>query len=53
MNYSFNILWRILLDRKTTKAEMRKKVWIIMIMLTMVGKDDLVSINTLPNLCST
>lgn len=52
MTYSYNKLWKILIDRKITKTEMRKQAGITTNMLAKMGKDESVSIDTLAKICA-
>lgn len=47
MNYNYNKLWKLLIDRKITKTEMRLKSGISTNMLAKMGKDEPVSMETL------
>ena len=47
MNYNYNKLWKLLIDRKITKTEMRLQSGISTNMLAKMGKDEPVSIETL------
>ncbi|MEG1926564.1 MAG: helix-turn-helix transcriptional regulator [Ruthenibacterium sp.] len=47
MTYSYDKLWKMLIDRKITKTEMRKQVGISTNMLAKMGKDEPVSMETL------
>ncbi|EHL69855.1 helix-turn-helix domain-containing protein [Cloacibacillus evryensis] len=47
MKYSYNKLWKILIDRKITKTEMRIQSGISTNMLAKMGKDEPVSMETL------
>ena len=47
MIYSYNKLWKMLIDRKITKTEMRKLSGISTNMLAKMGKDEPVSMETL------
>ncbi|MEG1753251.1 MAG: helix-turn-helix transcriptional regulator [Christensenella sp.] len=47
MQYSYNKLWKMLIDRKITKTEMRKQAGISTNMLAKMGKDEPVSMETL------
>lgn len=47
MIYSYNKLWKMLIDRKITKTEMRKQAGISTNMLARMGKDEPVSMETL------
>ncbi len=51
MIYSYNKLWKMLIDRKITKTEMRKKSGITTNMLAKMGKDEPVSMETLAKIC--
>lgn len=53
MFYSYNRLWKILIDRKITKTEMRKQAGITTNMLAKMGKDEPVSMETLAKICTT
>lgn len=53
MNYSYNKLWKILIDRKMTKTEMRKQTGISTNMLAKMGRDEPVSMETLAKICAT
>ncbi len=47
MIYSYNKLWKILIDRKITKTELRLQSGISTNMLAKMGKDEPVSLETL------
>lgn len=47
MIYSYNKLWKMLIDRRITKTEMRKLAGISTNMLAKMGKDEPVSMETL------
>lgn len=47
MTYCYNKLWKILIDRKITKTEMRKMAGISTNMLAKMGKEEAVSMETL------
>ena len=51
MVYSYNKLWKMLIDRKITKTAMRKQAGITTNMLAKMGKDEPVSIKTLAKIC--
>lgn len=53
MFYSYNRLWKILIDRKITKTEMRKQAGITTNMLAKMGKDEPVLMETLAKICTT
>lgn len=52
MVYSYNRLWKILIDKKITKTEMRKHAGITTNMLAKMGKNEPVSIETLAKICT-
>lgn len=47
MIYNYNKLWKILIDRKITKTELRLQSGISTNMLAKMGKDEPVSMETL------
>ena len=47
MNYNYNKLWKLLIDRKITKTEMRLQAGMSTNMLAKMGKDEPVSMETL------
>ena len=47
MLYNYNKLWKILIDRKITKTELRLQSGISTNMLAKMGKDEPVSMETL------
>lgn len=47
MIYSYNKLWKLLIDRKITKTELRLQTGISTNMLAKMGKDEPVSMETL------
>ncbi len=47
MNYNYNKLWKLLIDKKITKTEMRLQTGISTNMLAKMGKDSPVSMETL------
>ena len=47
MIYSYKKLWKMLIDRKITKTEMRKQAGISTNMLAKMGKDEPVSMESL------
>ena len=47
MKYSYNKLWKMLIDRKITKTEIRIQSGISTNMLAKMGKDEPVSMETL------
>ena len=52
MKYSYNKLWKILIDRKITKSEMRKQAGFTTNMLAKMGRDEPVSMETLAKICT-
>lgn len=52
MNYNYNKLWKLLIDRKITKTEMRLKSGISTNMLAKMGKDEPVSMETLAKIAT-
>ena len=53
MTYSYNKLWKMLIDRKITKTEMRKQAGISTNMPAKMGRDEPVSMETLAKICTT
>ena len=53
MRYSYNKLWKMLIDRKITKTEMRKKSGISTNALAKMGKDMPVSMEALAKISMT
>lgn len=47
MIYSYNKLWKMLIDRKITKTQMRQQAGISTNMLAKMGKNEPVSMETL------
>lgn len=47
MKYSYNKLWKILIDKKISKTEMRLETGITTNMLARMGKDEAVNLDTL------
>ena len=47
MIYSYKKLWKMLIDRKITKTEMRKQAGISTFILAIMGKDEPVSMKSL------
>ena len=52
MNYNYNKLWKLLIDRKITKTEMRLQAGISTNMLAKMGKDEPVSMETLAKIAN-
>ena len=51
MAYSYNRLWKLLIDKKLTKTEMRKKAGISTNILAKMGKDEPISMDSLAKIC--
>ena len=51
MTYSYNKLWKLLIDRKMTKTEMRKLAGLSTNILAKMGKDEPVSMESLAKIC--
>lgn len=47
MTYSYNRLWKLLIDKRMTKTQMRKAAGISTNILAKMGKDEPVAIDTL------
>ncbi|WP_302359135.1 helix-turn-helix transcriptional regulator [uncultured Mitsuokella sp.] len=47
MTYSYNRLWKLLIDKHMTKTQMRKQAGISTNILAKLGKDEPVSMETL------
>lgn len=52
MQYSYNRLWKLLIDMKITKTEMRKRAGISTNILAKMGKDEPVSMESLAKICT-
>lgn len=52
MRYSYDKLWKMLIDRKMTKTEMRKRAGISTNMLAKMGKQEPVTMETLAKVCT-
>ena len=52
MEYSYNKLWKMLIDKGITKTEMRKQAGISTNMLAKMGKGEPVSMNCLAKVCT-
>lgn len=53
MTYSYNKLWKLLIDRKMSKTAMRIQAGISTNMLAKLGRDEPVSIETLAKIATT
>lgn len=51
MTYSYNRLWKLLIDKRMTKTEMRKAAGISTNILAKMGKDEPVSMESLAKIC--
>lgn len=52
MEYSYNKLWKMLIDKGITKTEMRKQARISTNMLAKMGKGEPVSMDCLAKVCT-
>lgn len=53
MKYCYDKLWKMLIDAKMTKTEMRKKAGISTNVLAKMGKGEAISMESLSKICST
>lgn len=53
MSVSYNKLWKLLIDRKMSKADLRKQVGIAPNTLTKLNRDEEVSLSVLKKICNT
>ncbi len=53
MNISYNKLWKLLIDRKISRAELRKKAGISPNTMTKMIRDEEVAISVLKKICMT
>ena len=53
MTISYNKLWKLLIDKKMSTAELRKKVGVAPNTMTRLRKDEEVSLTVLNKICST
>ncbi len=53
MTYSYNKLWKMLIDKRMTKTEMRKAAGISTNILAKMGKDEPVAMDSLAKICVT
>lgn len=51
MTYSYNRLWKLLIDKRMTKTEMRKAAGISTNILAKMGKGEPVAMDTLAKIC--
>ena len=52
MMYSYNRLWKLLIDKRMTKTDMRKAAGISTNILAKMGKDEPVAMNTLARIAT-
>ncbi len=52
MTYSYNRLWKLLIDRRMTKTDMRKAAGISTNILAKMGKDEPVAMDTLAKIAT-
>jgi len=51
MTYSYSKLWKMLIDKRMTKTQMRKAAGISTNILAKMGKDEAVSMDSLAKIC--
>lgn len=51
MTYGYNKLWKLLIDKRMTKTQMRKVAGISTNILAKMGKDEPVSMDSLAKIC--
>ena len=51
MTYSYNRLWKLLIDKRMTKTEMRKAAGISTNILAKMGKNEPVAMESLAKIC--
>lgn len=51
MTYCYNKLWKLLIDKRMTKTEMRKAAGISTNILAKMGKDEPVAMDSLAKIC--
>ncbi len=52
MTYSYNRLWKLLIDKRMTKTQMRKAAGISTNILAKMGKDEPVAMDTLAKIAN-
>lgn len=52
MTYTYNRLWKLLIDKRMTKTEMRKAAGISTNILAKMGKDEPVAMDSLAKICA-
>ena len=53
MTYSYNKLWKLLIDKRMTKTQMRKAAGISTNILAKMGKDEPVAMDSLAKIATT
>ncbi len=53
MTISYNKLWKLLIDKKMSKADLRKATGIAPNTMTRLGRDEEVTLSVLNKICST
>ena len=53
MTYSYNRLWKLLIDKRMTKTEMCKAAGITTNAMAKLGRDESVPLETLEKICET
>ena len=53
MTYSYNRLWKLLIDKRMTKTQMRLEAGISTNILAKMGKGEPVAMDTLAKICAT
>ena len=51
MEYSYNNLWKLLIDRKMTKSDLKEKTHLTSTTIAKMGKDQAVSMDVLSRIC--
>ena len=51
MTYSYNRLWKLLIDKRMTKTDMRRSACISTNILAKMGKDEPVAMESLAKIC--
>jgi len=49
--YSYNNLWKLLIDRKMTKSDLKEKTHLTSTTIAKMGKDQAVSMDVLSRIC--
>lgn len=53
MTFSYNKLWKLLIDRKMSKADLRKAIGVAPNTMTKLNRDEEVTMETLGKICQT